>query len=464
MHRAPTVLRLLAASLAIWLGSHTANADASGGVLVARPRADAELADLAAGHAAWLHEKLARAGLAVVVPDRAQDPGAPGLAAIAALREIARAAGATLLVLPELRLRDGVIEIRLPLYAVDTGALLAAPNASAPLATPGTACEDTASRLLERLDVLASAMPAAAPPLLDELAASGRALRQLEAGDFARAWREVEGKLSPTAMRLRDDITARARRDDTPLVERARVLAVSGDAVGAWTLLAPELARGPEAPPPDPRVLLAAAQAQLARGDPRAARPWLDRLLATRPDDPELQLELGRLLLLQGDLEGARAALARSADLDPTSPLPLLLLAEVDAGDPRRQAQHLLAAGRREAVRLNPQRAENYFERAIDLDPEAEKPTLRAIGAMYQRIGRPAEALAAFDAAREAGDADAEVFAGMGVAQRRLGQAAAEASLRRALSLEPDRAEALRERFVVRRVRLRCGGDANQDR
>ena len=85
-----------------------------------------------------------------------------------------------------------------------------------------------------------------------------------------------------------------------------------------------------------------------------------------------------------------------------------------------RQAQHLLAAGRREAARLNPQRAERYFERAIELDPEAEKQTLRAIGALNQQIGRPAEALAAFDAAREAGDSDAEVFVGMGVAQRRL--------------------------------------------
>ena len=445
MQRALPTLRLLAASLAIWLGLHAANADVSGGVLVARPRADAELADLAAGHAVWLHEKLARAGLAVVVEGRQQDPGTPGLAATTALRELAREAGASLLVLPELRLRDGVIDVRLPVYAVETGTLLGAPHASAPLATPGTACQDTAARLLEHAGVLASATPAAAPPLLDELAASGRALRQLEAGDFARAWREVEGKLSPTAMRLREEITARAGRADTPPIERARVLAATGDGLGAWTLLAPELARGPEAPPPDPRALLAAAQAQLARGDARAARPWLDPLLATRPDDPELQLELGRLSMLQGDLEGARAALTRSAELDPTSPLPLLLLAEVDAGDPRRQAQHLLAAGRREALRLNPQRAEHYFERAIDLDPEAEKPTLRAIGAMYQRIGRPAEALSAFDAAREAGDADAEVFAGMGVAQRRLGQAAAEASLRRALSLQPDHAEALRE-------------------
>ena len=447
MHRAPPALRLLAASLASWLGlcSAAAAQGEAGGVLVARPRADAELADVAAGHAAWLHEKLARASLSVVVPDRSQDPGDSSLQAIAALRELARASGATLLVLPELRLRDGVLDVRLAVYEVETGALVAAPHASAPLATPGTACEDTAARLLERLGVPASAMPAGAPPLLDELAASGRALHQLEAGDIARAWREVEGKLSPTAVRVREDIAARAGRVDTPLVERARLLAVTGDAVGAWTLLAPELARGPEAPPPDPRLLLAAAQAQLARGDPRAARPWLDRALATGPDDAELQLELGGLLLLQDDRDGARAALMRSAELDTASPLPFALLAEIDAGDPRRQAQHLLAAGRREAARLNAQRAEHYFERTIDLDPEAEKPTLRAIGAMNQRIGRPAEALAAFVAAREAGDADAEVFAGMGVAQRRLGQAAAEASLRRALALEPDRAEALRE-------------------
>ena len=409
MHRAPTAPRVLAASLAIWLGlcSVAAAQGAGGDLLVARPRADAELADVAAGHTAWLNDKLSRAGLSVVVEGRRQDSAASGSPEIAALRDLARASGATLLVLPELRLRDGSFEVRLALYAVESGALLAAPHASASLATPGAACEETAAHLLERLGVPASEIPAASPPQLDELAASGRALHQLEAGDFARAWREVEGKLSPTAMRLREEITAQAGRADTPLVERARVLAVSGDGLGAWKLIAPELGRGPDAPPPDPRLLLAAAQAQLARGDPRAARPWLDRLLATRPDDAELQLELGRLSMLTNDRDGARAALTRSAELDTASPLPFVLLGEVDAGDPQRQAQHLLAAGRREAARLNTQRAENYFERAIELAPEAEKPTLRAIGAMNQRIGRPAEALAAFAAAREAGDSDA---------------------------------------------------------
>jgi tetratricopeptide (TPR) repeat protein len=449
MPRALSAFRTLAASLAaIWL-AFCASAWAQGeaaDVLLARPRADTELADLAAGHAAWLHEKLARAGIATVVPSPSQDPGAPGLPAIAALRELGRSAGATLLVLPELRLQAGVLEVRLPVYEIETAALLAAPHASGPLATAGSACEDTASQLLAHLGVPANATPAVAPPVLDELASAGRALRQLEAGDFGRAWREVEGKLSPTAMRIREDIAARARSADTPPIERARVLALTGDGLGAWTLLAPVLARSaPEAPPPDPRALLATAQAHLARGDGLAARPWLDQALAIRPDDAELQLELGHQSMLQGDLEGARAALARSAELDLSSPLPFLMLAEIDAGDPRRQAQHLLAAGRREAARLNTQRAEHYFERAIDLDPEAEKQTLRAIGAMNQRIGRPSEALAAFSAAREAGDSDAAVFAGMGVAQRRLGQAAAEASLRRALSLQPDHAETLRE-------------------
>ena len=124
-----------------------------GSLVLARPRADAELADLAAGHAAWLHEKLARAGVAVLVPTPAQDPGAPGLAGIAALRELARAAGATGLLLPELRLQAGVLEVRLPLYEVEGGALLAAPRASAPLATLGSACEDTARQLFERLGV-----------------------------------------------------------------------------------------------------------------------------------------------------------------------------------------------------------------------------------------------------------------------------------------------------------------------
>ena len=139
------------------------------------------------------------------LPTAVRIPGASSLEAIGALRELARRrrrdpAGRC----RSSALRDGALDVRLALYAVETGALLAAPHASAPLATPGTACEDTAARLLERLGVPASAMPAATPPLLDELAASGRALRRLEAGDLALAWREVEGKLSPTAMRLRE--------------------------------------------------------------------------------------------------------------------------------------------------------------------------------------------------------------------------------------------------------------------
>ena len=414
-------------------------------MLVARPRAEAELERRRRGVCGVAARQAAGAGLSIIAPDRSQDPGASTGEALARLRELARASGASLLVVPELALHDGTLDVRLVLQAVETGALLAAPHASAPLAAPGPACEDTTLRLLERLEVPASAIPALTPPLLDELAASGRALRQLEAGELARAWREVEGRLSPTAMALRENITAQAGRPETPLVERARVLAVSGDGAGAWALLAPELARGLAAPEPDARLLLAAAQAQIARGDPRAALPYLDKLLARQPDDAELQLELGRLRMLQNDRDAARAALARSAELDTASPLPLTLLAEVDADDPPRQAQHLLAAGRREAARLDAQRAERCFERAIDLDPGAEKATLRAIGSLNQQIGLPAEALAAFDAAREAGDADAEVFTGMGVAQRRLHQAAAEASLRRALSLEPERAEALRE-------------------
>jgi tetratricopeptide (TPR) repeat protein len=447
MQLARLALRRLAAGLALTLVfcSAAAAQGEAGGVLLARPQADPELADLAAGYALWLSEKLSRAELAVMAAGPAEDSGAGGQPAIAALEEQARASGATVLVVPELRLEAGVFEVRLPVYAVATSSLLGAPHASAPLATLGTACEDTAARLLTQLGVATTALPPATPPGLDELASSGRALRWLEAGDYARAWREVEGKLSPTAMRLREDIAARAQKDVTPLIERARVLAVTGDGLGAWTLLAPELARASQSAPADPRALLAAAQAQLARNDGRAAQPWLEQALAVRPDDPEAHLELGHAKMLQGDAEGARAALARSAELDPTSPAPLLLLAEIDAGDPRRQAEHLLAAGRREAGRLNAQRAEHYFERAIDLDPEAEKPTLRAIGALNLRVGRPTEALAAFDAAREAGDQDAEVFAGMGVAQRRLGRASAEASLRRALTLQPDHGDALRE-------------------
>ena len=332
-----------------------------------------------------------------------------------------------------------MLEVSLPVYAIETGSC--SPRRAPALRSPrGRACEDTASRLLAHAGVAGGRRAGGGSAALDELAAAGRALRQLEAGDFGRAWREVESKLSPTAMRIREDIAAEQERPH-PADQRARVLAVTGDGLGAWTLLAPVFAPAR----PRRRLPILAPCSRRRRPTSRAAirappGPAWTGLLAIRPDDAELQLELGRVSMLQGDPEGARAALARSAELDPAR-LPWLVLAEIDAGDPRRHAQHLLAAGRREAERLNPQRAEHLFERAIELIPSGEpEPARDRLDRSADR--RPAEALAAFDAAREAGDADAEVFAGLGVAQRRLGQPAAEASLRRALALEPDHGEA----------------------
>jgi tetratricopeptide (TPR) repeat protein len=451
MRRLPSARRLLVACLAgcLSLGAAgTARGEASG-VLVARPRAAPELAELAAGHGAWLQGKLAQAGFAVLTADRKRDAGAPGAAAITRLRELARASGAGVLVVPELHARDGSLAIRLAGYAVDSGLLIDAPQASAPLAAPGSACADTAARLLARLGVAPNAIPSAAPPLLDELVASGRALRWLETGELARAWREVEGRLSPTAMALRETITALAARPETPLVDRAGVLAAMGDGAGAWGLLAPELARASQQPEPDARLLLVAVQTHLARRDPQAAQPHLEALLSRRPDDPEVQLALGRLHELRGDLEAARTAFARSAELDPDSVLPLERLGELASDDARFRAQSLYLAGQREAAQLAPHRAERLFARAIELDPAQKRPVLRAIGAMQLRLGLPKDALAAFAEAQEAGDTDAEVLAGMGVAQRRLGHVDAEASLRRALALEPDHAEALRELAAI---------------
>ena len=415
-----------------------APAQAGGGLslLLAEPRADHELAPLAAGYSLWLARRIEAIGLSVE-----SVPAGDVTSAVeqAAVRNAAYA------VIPDLRLRSGVVQVRLRLYAPGSAELLAAPNASAPLASIGDACEQTAQGLLGFLGVPQQKRVAALPPLLDELASSGRALLWIDQGELARAWREVEGKLSPTAMSLRSAIVETARSSGAPPAERARVLAAAGDDRTAWGLIANEVVRQARALEPDRKLLLAAAEVKLARHDPSGAHSHLEQLIERDPGDADAQLELGRALALQRDRAGARRALSLAAELDPVNPRPLLLLEKLEKGSPQQHAQVLLRLGEREAARWNVRRAERLLRRAAELDPAAGAASWREQARLQERVGQPAQALEAWREAVRAGGEDAEAWTGIGRAQHALGRPGAEASFRKALELDAGHPGALNE-------------------
>ena len=228
---------------------------------------------------------------------------------------VAAQLGAAHVVFPDLRVTSGVVEVRLRLYEPATQRLVAVPRAMAPLGAVGEACEDTAVRLLAFMGVASRPGP---PPQLDELAASGRALLHRDRGDLFRAWREVERKLSPTAVATRKDVVRAAMNSNARSSERARVLAAAGEAGRAWTLVQQDVQRALRQPQPDPKLLLAAAEIELARTNPREARRYVEKLLQTGAEDAEVQRTYARVLLDQNDAAGARQALGRAVKLDPT--------------------------------------------------------------------------------------------------------------------------------------------------
>jgi hypothetical protein len=250
-----------------------ARAGARGAVLVAPPSVDPTLDSVAPGLTAWVRLRIANAGLPTISRDevRAQSPSARADAlSPEQMMAVAERLGGAFVVFPDLRLTSGQAEVRLRL--VDTAArrLIAAPRATAPLGSVGEACEDTAVRLLASMGVASHPGP---PPQLEELAAAGRALLYRDRGELFRAWREVERKLSPTAVATRNDIVRAAMSSNGPSSERARVLAAAGEAGRAWTLIQRDMKREVGRPKPGKPGDTSRSCCRTEPGTPRSSEP-----------------------------------------------------------------------------------------------------------------------------------------------------------------------------------------------
>jgi len=401
------------------------------GVLVAEPVADPQVEAVARGASLWLTRQINAAGLGA---QRAPHGSTPD---IESAQQIARETGAAYVLVPRLRVRDGMAEARWLLFPAGKPKLIAAPSGEASLGNVGDACLPALRGLLTTLGADLS-RTSSSPPSLDELASSGRALAHLDAGRLLRAWREVEGKLSPTAMGLRESLVELARRKGPAAAERARVLAAAGDDRGAWGLIAAEIAGSS----PSRAALLAAAEVRISRGDPRGALHYLDRLLSASPEDAEGNLDLGLAHAASGHHAEARRALKRAAQLDPHDPRPLLALEPLEE-NPAAKARVLLAAGALKAAQLSPRRAKKLLERAASLDPALAAPSWSERAELAQATGRSAEALKAWHRAAAGGGDTPEIWLGIGHARRALGEPEALAAFERAAELAPNHPGAL---------------------
>ncbi|HKA15200.1 MAG TPA: hypothetical protein VKH41_09305, partial [Myxococcota bacterium] len=321
---------------------------------VAPAQVDPALAPVALGFDRWLETSLRSAGREVIALPAA------GTAALGAAAQ----RGAAQALLPRLREESGRVELRLSVYEAATGDLIASSRAEAALDSLGGACSEALAALGRSIGLSADT----APPAVSELASATRSLELASQGHLFGAWRAVQGKLTPVAMRERETIVARARKAGDSESERARVLSASGDPVAAWALVGGDAQRALAGGSPDASLLLAAAEIQLSLGHADVAQRYLTAVQPHASNSVDVQIAVARSRLAQGDRAGARAAARRAAELAADDPLPAELLIEIDADQPAQLAADWLDAGTRAARRLDPELARRQWQRAAELD------------------------------------------------------------------------------------------------
>ncbi len=173
------------------------------------------------------------------------------------------------------------------------------------------------------------------------------------------------------------------------------------------------------------------------RGDDDKAIELYDRALAKSPDHAVVLNNLGSIFFERGDVEDARRSWSRAAALDPRYPSPLNNLAGLEISEGNLEA----ARGRLlRALELDPHygdarvnlalllRKEGKAEdaraeilRALE-DPRSRKSALLQAGIEEIEAGRPREALAYLDEARAAGVRDPMLWNATGECYRKLGR------------------------------------------
>ncbi len=367
------------------------------------------------------------------------------VASTCGLVSLAAADGAAKVVLVDLRGTERGIDVALRVYEPLACALESAARAPGSGRKLGAALDDALARILPTLGGSPDLLPAGGLSL-PQLAAEARALANLERAELTRAWRALEGDRSALAAALRARIERAAAARETPAAERVRLNTARGEAtpndVAARQVLM-QAARALAGEPADARVLLAAGELQLARGDAGEARRYLEKAIELAPDNADAQQSLGRACALLGDDAAARARFERATKLDPESSRALEELAQLDAHEPARRAAALLRAGERASSAWDEPGALRAFAKAAQLDPKSAPVVKEREATLYARLGDAEKARASFQAAIDADAPTAARALGVARASRALGDTGrAEAGFRQALELDPQSGEA----------------------
>jgi tetratricopeptide (TPR) repeat protein len=186
------------------------------------------------------------------------------------------------------------------------------------------------------------------------------------------------GELAPATVAYRELLHSRPK-DVEARVELAAVLERRGD----FTAAILELDAAANLAPEDPQVLLARGSLYSARGRYDVAEADLRRALRADGGNPEIYTQLGLLLSRAARWRESIEPLSRAVELDRE----------------RAQAHYLLGEAFNHVDDLPLALA--AYETAARLQPSHWR-ALKGIGIVLDRMGRPAEAAAAYQRSREA--------------------------------------------------------------
>jgi tetratricopeptide (TPR) repeat protein len=253
------------------------------------------------------------------------------------------------------------------------------------------------------------------------------------------------------------------------LAEQALDAEERGDVAGAESLLEDAIRSNPL----DCETRLHLSELLLKHGDLQTATQHLEQLAAQNPDDPRIYFRLAQTEYLLRHTDRTQNWLSRGLELDPDNEEGLLLSGRLAEGRGSRDVavetyMHVLdvapessRARLRLAALLNeaqqPERAAPHARRVLDSDSACPLEIAEAnwiLGESYVLLGREAEGVELMARAASGRSMSADSWHELALLQTRLGQwQPADASVSRALALNPDREESLTLRaFLARRM------------
>ncbi len=427
-------------------------------VVVAPGHVDPAFDTIGEGFAEFIRQQLQRVGLDVRDGRATRRVMAVPSGADASARETpaqlarARATGARVALLADLRPGRGVVEVDLRAYALDGRSDQEAPLVGGALGvgTLSTLSATTNPVLLQILPLLDPSVQVVPPgeglPDPGQLAAATTALALLDAGALTDAWKEVDGLDSPFLSVVRSQIEAAAKRPGVSLAEKARLLIAQGRVVAGWRLVFDRAQQAIASGDADATLLVAAGEAQLAQGNARGAIGYFAKSVEKAPRSAAASMGLARAYESAHRLKDARKHYERAAALAPSRIEPLRELASLPSSSPSEQARYLFEAGQRSSRQLRAGDARANLERAVRLDSTLAASANDTVAELHGRMGNHADAIDAYTQAIAADRPTADRLRGVARARHALRDVeGAEATYLEVLQIDHNDVESLRD-------------------